>query len=180
MDVEAPEAIGLGMPYISSIVATGVTGEEISEDTDDMNELLGEVSWNVEGEVDGHARLSASGVESREPRRGHPCGRREWSSVGLPWPTRAMRSALDCEIALPPAVGEGVCSTTGRGIVRGVGAFRYLLWTRSSRKNGCLAGLAPYTFFFVRPCTCCSCVTRLGVSSPSLGGGAPTGSKPSG
>ena len=105
---------------------------------------------NEVGEV-----LSASGADIL---RFIP-GRRGCDSVGLP---RTNRSALDRVVPrLPPLVTGDNCVVVTE-VDSGVVPLRYLSRTRSSRKNGVRTGFTPYTFFFVRPCTCCNCVTRLG------------------
>ena len=103
----------------------------------------------------GEARLSASGADIL---RFIP-GRRGCDSVGLP---RTDRSALDRVVPrLPPLGTEDSCVAVGEVDSRAV-PLRYLSRTLSSRKNGVRTCFTPYTFFFVRPCTCCNCVTRLG------------------
>src|ERR1700733_9935297 len=103
----------------------------------------------------GEARLSASGVDIL---RFIP-GWRGCGSVGLP---RTNRSALDRVIARPPPLEEDDSCSAAAETDKGVVPLRYLSRTRSSRMNGARAGFTPYTFFLVRPCTCCSCVTKLG------------------
>ena len=93
--------------------------------------------------VAGEDMVSSSGVDNPEPRLTHGSWRRWWRSVGLPWLTRFMRSARDCGMTFPPALGGCTSSVTDDGIVKGVGTLRYLSRTRSSRKKGCRCGLVP-------------------------------------
>ena len=86
--------------------------------------------------VPGEDMVSSSGVDNPEPRLAHGSWRRWWRS-------RFMRSARDCGTTFPPAVGECTSSVTDDGIVKGVGALRYLSRTRSSRKKGCRCGFVP-------------------------------------